>query len=247
MILGKNIIQKNIKLLDKTIFAKTKYQYFFKNLKKNKTYKISKLSSFSIYVLDIIKKDKIFINDKRLNISVGDVLQLENLQVSIKSVCRNLKILIVGTNKSKLSKKSLKITKKTDIYKVNKPWGYELWLNGRHKNYSFKKIFLKKNFRTSLQFHKKKMETNVIFNGTAELSYKKNRYISNLKVTKKDISLKKLPSISKIFVKPNTIHRIKALTNLILYEASTPELDDVIRISDDSDRKHGLIKKEHKI
>ena len=50
-----------------------------------------------------------------------------------------------------------------------------------------------------------------------------------------------------ITIKPNTIHRIKALTNLILYEASTPELDDVIRISDDSDRKHGLIKKEHKI
>ena len=90
------------------------------------------------------------------------------------------------------------------------------------------------------------METNVIFNVTAELSYKNNGYISNLKVTKKDISFKKLPSISKIFVKPNTIHRIKALTNLILYEASTPELDDVIRISDDSDRKHGLIKKEHK-
>ena len=155
------------------------------------------------------------------------------------------KIAIVGTIKSKLKEKKIKITKKSNIYKVNKPWGYELWLNGRHKNYSFKKIFLKKNFRTSLQFHKKKMETNIIFDGMAELSYKNSGAIDNLEVTKKDISFKKLSSISKIFVKPNTI-RIKALTNLMLYEASTPELDDVIRISDDFNRKHGLIKKEHK-
>ena len=122
---------------------------------------------------------------------------------------------------------------KNNIYKVNKPWGYELWLNGRHKNYSFKKIFLKKNFRTSLQFHKKKMETNIIFNGIAELSYKNNSRIDNLNVTPKNISTKKLSSISKIFVKPNTIHIIKSLTNLTLFEASTPEFDDVIRISDD--------------
>ena len=90
------------------------------------------------------------------------------------------------------------------------------------------------------------METNIIFNGIAELSYKNNSRIDNLNVTPKNISTKKLSSISKIFVKPNTIHRIKALTNLTLFEASTPELDDVIRISDDSNRRDGLIKKEHK-
>ena len=43
-----------------------------------------------------------------------------------------------------IKRKSIRITKKNNIYKVNKPWGYELWLNGRHKNYSFKKYFLKK-------------------------------------------------------------------------------------------------------
>ena len=83
--------------------------------------------------------------------------------------------------------------------KIIKPWGYELLIE-KNRKYMVKKLFMKKGHRCSLQFHKKKMETNVIFNGTAELSYKKNRYISNLKVTKKDISLKKLPSISKIFV-----------------------------------------------
>ena len=148
-------------------------------------------------------------------------------------------------NQIKIKEKKIKITKKSNIYKVNKPWGYELWLNGRHKNYSFKKIFLKKILEQVCNSIKK-METNIIFDGMAELSYKNSGAIDNLEVTKKDISFKKLSSISKIFVKPNTIHRIKALTNLMLYEASTPELDDVIRISDDFNRKHGLIKKEHK-
>lgn len=246
MILGKNIIQNNLKFLSRLVLAKTKYSYFFRNIRKNDFYKISQLSSYSVYILDINRKDKIFINKKKIDVSIGDVLQFENTPIVIKSLCKSLKLLIVGTSKSKLKEKSIRITKKNNIYKVNKPWGYELWLNGRHKNYSFKKIFLKKNFRTSLQFHKKKMETNIIFNGIAELSYKNNSRIDNLNVTPKNISTKKLSSISKIFVKPNTIHRIKALTNLTLFEASTPELDDVIRISDDSNRRDGLIKKEHK-
>ncbi len=246
MILGKNIIQNNLKFLNRLVLAKTKYSYFFRNLRKNDIYRISQLSSYSVYILDLNGKDNILINKKKFNVSIGDVLQFENTPIVIKSLCKGLKLLIVGTSKSKLKEKSIRITKKNDIYKVIKPWGYELWLNGRHKNYSFKKIFLKKNFRTSLQFHKKKMETNIIFNGIAELSYKNNGRIDNLNVTQKSISTKKLSSISKIFVKPNTIHRIKALTNLTLFEASTPELDDVIRISDDSNRRDGLIKKEHK-
>ena len=64
----------------------------------------------------------------------------------MRSFCGNLKLLVVGTIKSKLKEKKIKITKKSNIYKVNKPWGYELWLNGRHKNYSFKKIFFEKKF-----------------------------------------------------------------------------------------------------
>ena len=41
------------------------------------------------------------------------------------------------------------------VKKINKPWGYELLIE-KNKNYMFKKLFMKKGHRCSLQFHKKK-------------------------------------------------------------------------------------------
>ncbi len=49
-----------------------------------------------------------------------------------------------------------------------------------------------------------------------------------------------------INVTPNIVHRIKALSDIKLFETSTPELDDVVRIMDDSNRKDGKILSEHK-
>ena len=43
----------------------------------------------------------------------------------------------------------------------------------------------------------------------------------------------------------NSIHRIRSNSNITLYEISTPEIDDVIRISDDTNRKSGKIFGEH--
>ena len=48
-----------------------------------------------------------------------------------------------------------------------------------------------------------------------------------------------------IDVEPKTIHRIEAVTDLTLYETSTPHLDDVIRLQDDKSRESGLIQYEH--
>ncbi len=39
---------------------------------------------------------------------------------------------------------------------------------------------------------------------------------------------------------------VVALTDIILQEASTPEVDDVIRIEDDNDRGAGRLEHEHK-
>ena len=46
-------------------------------------------------------------------------------------------------------------------------------------------------------------------------------------------------------VKPPRKHRVVALTNLILQEVSTPEVDDVIRVEDDTNRPDGRIESEH--
>ena len=45
---------------------------------------------------------------------------------------------------------------------------------------------------------------------------------------------------------PGTIHRMIATTDLVYVEASTTELDDVIRLQDDANRTHGKIDAEHK-
>jgi mannose-6-phosphate isomerase-like protein (cupin superfamily) len=107
--------------------------------------------------------------------------------------------------------------------KFIKPWGYELLLE-KNKNYMLKKLFMKKGHRCSLQFHNKKTETLYILSG------KLNIYTGS--------SAKKLKS--KIFLpneiltlKPKIIHRMKALSDCTYLETSTPQLLDVVRISDD--------------
>ena len=44
---------------------------------------------------------------------------------------------------------------------------------------------------------------------------------------------------------PPRRHRVIALTDLILQEVSTPEVDDVVRIEDDFDRESGRLESEH--
>ena len=43
-----------------------------------------------------------------------------------------------------------------------------------------------------------------------------------------------------VALKPGIIHRMEALEDCIYLEASTPEIDDVIRLNDDYDRKMNL-------
>jgi hypothetical protein len=44
---------------------------------------------------------------------------------------------------------------------------------------------------------------------------------------------------------PGILHRLEAISDVLLYETSTPHLDDVVRVTDDSKRPHGRIEKEH--
>ena len=111
--------------------------------------------------------------------------------------------------------------------KINKPWGYELLIE-KNKKYMFKKLFMKKGHRCSLQFHKKKIETIFIVSGNLKIFYGSNKNKLNYKTFK---------SQNTITINPKTIHRMQALTDCIYLEASTPEIKDVVRLSDDYKRK----------
>ena len=86
----------------------------------------------------------------------------------------SIKLLVVGKKIRNIKNFFIKEVKK-DIYKVKKPWGYELWLNSLNNKFAFKKIFIKKGFQTSLQYHNFKRETNLILKGSAKLFYKKQK------------------------------------------------------------------------
>ena len=120
-------------------------------------------------------------------------------------------------------------------YKVNKPWGYELWLE-LNEYYAYKLIHMKKGYRSSLQWHDKKIETNYIIEGEAEvlLEDKRGKMISRIYKAGEGWT-----------VPLKTKHRVVAKTDYTALECSTAHLNDVIRFNDDSNRISGKIKSEH--
>lgn len=127
------------------------------------------------------------------------------------------------------------------LKRVEKPWGEELWINGRHPGFAFKRIRLNAGHRTSLQYHEFKRETNLLVEGTAKLHYNETAGEHAGPVREVELS-----SIAAIDVSPPVLHRIEAVTDVLLFEVSTPHLDDVIRVSDDAQRPDGFIATEHK-
>lgn len=130
------------------------------------------------------------------------------------------------------------ITHLSCIKQVTKPWGFELWISDATSTpYALKIIYLKKGNKTSLQYHNQKAEHNFVFAGKIKLHYK------NIKTNK--IQIVTLKAGHLIEIKPVAIHRIEALTDTILIEASTAHLDDVIRLEDDYLRPDGKVESEH--
>ena len=52
-----------------------------------------------------------------------------------------------------------------------------------------------------------------------------------------NIYKKKINSGTFVNVNNYAVHRLKAISDILLYEVSTPHLDDVIRLADDKKKK----------
>ena len=118
---------------------------------------------------------------------------------------------------------------------VTKPWGKEIWLE-LNDSYCYKRIYINAGHQTSFQYHKKKLETNYIVEGEAEI------WLEN---DQGDIIKKNMAKDDYFTVRPPKKHRVIAITDIILQEVSTPEVYDLIRIEDDCDRGDGKIASEH--
>src|SRR5262249_44519984 len=94
----------------------------------------------------------------------------------------------------------LRLTSLVDANHVSKKWGYELWFLHDQAPFACKGIFLKKGFRTSLQYHVEKEELNLVMSGQARLFFQDRR---SGKVESVEVS-----AGTAIHVRANTVHRI---------------------------------------
>lgn len=106
--------------------------------------------------------------------------------------------------------------------KIEKPWGYENIIENNAK-YVVKELFMKKGNKCSLQYHEYKKETVYVLKG--KLSYTEGQTIEQL-------SIRELNPHDTVTIQPFTIHRMEALEDCLYLEASTCELDDVVRLQD---------------
>ncbi|MGI9533709.1 MAG: cupin domain-containing protein [Thermodesulfobacteriota bacterium] len=105
---------------------------------------------------------------------------------------------------------------------VPKPWGHETWWAQTEK-YVGKILHINKGHSLSYQYHEVKDETIYLFRGIMLLE------IEEKGENKREIEL--FPGDS-IRITPFTRHRMKAVEDCEVFEVSTPEVDDVVRIED---------------
>jgi mannose-1-phosphate guanylyltransferase len=100
---------------------------------------------------------------------------------------------------------------------VDKPWGQETWW-AHTARYVGKRIDVRAGHALSLQLHERKHETLYVLQGEVRLRLGGDERCVG-------------PGHVAV-VPPGTVHRIEALTDAVLFEVSTPELDDVVRLED---------------
>lgn len=151
-----------------------------------------------------------------------------------------------------------KISNDFEIKIVKKHWGQETWIaDGVRTPYALKRILFKAGNRTSLQVHEQKFETNYVLSGTGKL-YRSKTALDIQNFLQNGMTVIEVEQYEQKFevielragvvfdVHPGYVHRVVATTDLEFIEASTTELDDVIRLQDDAGRTHGRIQDEHK-
>ena len=105
--------------------------------------------------------------------------------------------------------------------RVDKPWGYELiWAHT--DRYVGKLLHVNAGHRLSLQYHEKKDETIHLWAGRLILVVDEG----------KGLEERELQAGDGFHIKPFMKHRMIAVTDCDVLEASTPELDDVVRLED---------------
>ena len=112
-------------------------------------------------------------------------------------------------------------TGRVDVTRVPKPWGHEtIW--ARTDRYVGKILHINAGQELSVQYHNKKDETVHLLSGEIVYRVKTGDELEDMKLRIGD----------SFRISPGTIHQMVAVTDCDVLEVSTPELDDVVRLSD---------------
>jgi len=108
------------------------------------------------------------------------------------------------------------------VRRVEKPWGHEL-IFAHTDHYLGKLLHIEPGEALSLQFHHRKDETFFVVRGAIELQVEEHGGMVPQRLEEGD----------SYHVKPGTKHRMVAgAAGCDLFEVSTAELDDVVRLED---------------
>ena len=111
--------------------------------------------------------------------------------------------------------------------RVEKPWGHELiW--ALTDNYCGKLLFVRAGHALSLQYHERKDESWYVHEGRAELELGA--------VDGGERLVQEIHPGDCFRFPPGTVHRLRALEDTTIFEVSTPQLEDVVRLADEYGR-----------
>ncbi len=105
--------------------------------------------------------------------------------------------------------------------RVDKPWGHETIIAWTDR-YVGKILFIKAGHSLSLQYHKVKDETVYLNSGKMEFEIEEEGHMRVRALSPGDL----------YHIRPGTRHRMRAVEDCTIFEVSTPELDDVVRLQD---------------
>ena len=107
------------------------------------------------------------------------------------------------------------------VLRVDKPWGHELvW--AKTDRYVGKIIHVNAGHALSLQYHRVKTETVYLMSGRVVYEIQEGEELRQLDLNPGD----------RLHIPAGTVHRVTAVEDADIFEVSTPELDDVVRLED---------------
>ena len=105
---------------------------------------------------------------------------------------------------------------------VEKPWGYEVrWAVS--DRYLGKILHVRKGEALSLQYHERKDECLLVVRGCVD---------TEIGGENGDLRMHRMREGDSVHLTPGTRHRLTAVEDTDIYEVSTPEIDDVVRLED---------------